>query len=106
MRRERARVLTILSLKAGVSPKYLARNGSNLTAFLSSAVDNGSPIAGATDARESPAIINREMREADTWLSTSPLSPVKYSASIWICASDGEFEPMSSPDITPIHSSD
>ena len=74
------------------------------TAFLSSSVGPGSATIDAIEAREFPAIISLDMCVADSWDLTPPPSATKYSMSICICASAGDVEPTSRPEIAAIHS--
>lgn len=72
------------------------------TGLRSSEVKLGSTML-ETSEMESPAMISLDICDANAWSSCAP-SPVRNSTNIWICASEGDGEPTSSPDTTAIHS--
>ena len=77
-------------------------HGKFRTGLRSSGIKLGSTML-ATSEIESPAMINLDICDANAWSSCAP-SPVRNSTNIWICASEGDGEPTSSPDTTAIHS--
>ena len=58
------------------------------------------------DAREFPAMMRREIRDASFCSDAPPSSLVRNSASSSSSPSDGEGAPTSNPDSSAIHSSD